>query len=71
MMVGVFLFHHFSVAVLVFLFLHLLFLQMLCDLSIAKAYLSSWLGWFGNNGLNASQRGVILKGERRRSGSNM
>lgn len=70
-MVRVFLFHDLSAAVLVFFLLHLLFLQMLSDLSVAKPYLSSWLGWFGHNNLNATQRGMVLQRERRRSGSNM
>lgn len=72
-MIGVFLFQHFGARVLVFLLFQLLFLQMLSDLSVAKAYLSScsWLRRFRHDGLNASQRGMVLQGERRRSGSNM
>lgn len=68
---GVLLLHHFGVTILMILFLHLLFLQMLCNLSITEANLSGCLWWFRDSGLNASQRRVVLQGERRRSGSNM
>lgn len=46
----VFLFHYLDTAFLMFPFLHLLLLQMLRDLGIAKA----WLLRFVNNGLNAT-----------------
>lgn len=50
-MVVIFLFHYFDAAFLMFPFLHLLLLEMLCDLGIAKA----WLLRFVNNGrLNAT-----------------
>lgn len=50
MLMAVFLFHYFDSAFLMFPFLHLLLLQMLRDLRIAKA----WLLRFVNNGRDAT-----------------